>query len=123
MRNKNNRYGYCALALALTMPLSALAASEANGLRVVSARSDVQGKVTMVETRISRALSHHVLSPQHLRIALVAADGSVRAAQERLVGPAQMNRGSARDAYLSAQLDTVAAASDHLVVEWVKAAL
>jgi len=122
--NKHSVRGHgLALALALAATVPVHAASEAHGLRVVAASAHAAAGVTVVETRISRTLANRLLSPQRLRVAIVAADGTVRAEQQRMVGPAQLPRGHAGDRYFSSRLDALVAADDRLVVEWVKTAL
>jgi hypothetical protein len=110
--------------LGLVLALFAASPSHANtvndGLRIVSTQSETRADVTQVETRISRGLQQRWLGVQQLRIALVAADGTVRAEQQRLVGPAQLVRGNTRDIYLTTNLNAVATADERLVVEWVK---
>jgi hypothetical protein len=118
------------LAMVLTTSLASYAetgssqsiATPGNNLRIVSAavREDAGGSV--VETRISRGLANGVIAAQRLRIAIVAADGTVRAEQVQLVGPAQLPRRTARDAYLSTHLNVVAGPDDHLAVQWLKGA-
>ena len=110
-----------ALTLLVVLPVQAVSAN--HGLRVVAVRGQVVAHVTRVETRISRTLSTRVLAPQRLRVAIIGADGSVRAAHVRVVGAAQLARGSARDAVLVTRLNAVAAPDDRLVVEWVTASL
>ena len=105
--------------LVAVLPVQAVSAN--HGLRVVAVRGQVVAHVTRVETRISRTLSTRVLSPQRLRVAIISADGRVRAV--RVVGAAQLARGSARDAVLVTRLDAVAAPDDRLVVAWVTASL
>ena len=108
-----------ALTLVVVLPIQVVSAN--HGLRVVAVRGQVVAHVTRVETRISRTLSTRVLSPQRLRVAIISADGRVRAV--RVVGAAQLARGSARDAVLVTRLDAVAAPDDRLVVAWVTASL
>ena len=115
--------GGLGLALALLAASPSHANTVSDGLRIVSTHSETRSDVTRVETRISRGLQQRSLGAQHLRVALVAADGTVRAEQQRLVGPAQMARGNTRDLYLTTNLNAVASADERLVVEWVKVAL
>lgn len=90
-----------------------------SGLRVVSTRVRQEGSASVVETRISRGLANGLLSPHRLRVAIVAADGAVRAEQVRLLGPAQLPHGRSRDAFLSTRFDVAAARDEHVLVEWV----
>ena len=115
--------GGLGLALALLAASPSHANTVSDGLRIVSTHSETRSDVTRVETRISRGLQQRSLGAQHLRVALVAADGTVRAEQQRLVGPAQMARGNTRDLYLTTNLNAVASADERLVVEWVNVAL
>lgn len=92
------------------------------GLRVVSAIMHQQAGTSVVETRISRGLANRVIAPQQLRIAIVAADGAVRAERVQFVGPAQLARNSSRDAHLSTRLNAVVGPNERLVVQWLGAA-
>lgn len=112
-----------ALALALAIALPAQAAGDAAALRVVSTHSEVHDGATSVQARVTRTRAARVLTPQRLRIAIVAADGSVRAEQQREIGPAQLSRRGTRDLFLTAQLNAVASGDERVVVEWVKPAL
>ena len=123
MNDKMIKHNVLGLALALAVTLPAQAANESHGLRVVAVHGYGLGRITLVEARISRTLANRVLSPQRLRVAIVAADGTVRAERQRLVGPAQMTRGSARETYLTTQLEVLAAPQDRLVGEWVTTTL
>lgn len=115
--------GGIGMALALLAASPSHAGSVHDGLRVVSTHSETQSNVTRVETRISRGLQQRWLGTHQLRIALVAADGTVRAEQQRVVGPAQLVRGNTRDIYLTTDLNAVAKADERLVVEWLHVAL
>lgn len=97
-------------------------ATAAAGLRVVSTHVRREGSVSVVETRISRGLANGLISPQRLRVTILAADGAVRAEQVQRVGPAQLGHGRSRDAYLSTRFTIAAAPNDHVLVEWVRAA-
>ena len=122
--NKNqNTVRALVVAAALFGAAQTQASDTSHGLRVVSSQRIDSQQGTRVETRLSRNLSNRVLSAQHLRVALIAADGSVRAEQRRVVGPAQMPRQNARDIYVTSELNAVAAPDDRLTVEWVSAAL
>lgn len=121
MKAKLSRHGLRALGIALAMAscASAHAAEPSRALRVVSSRLVDTGAGVQVETRVSRTLRNTLLTSRQLRIALVAADGSVRAEQRRVVGPAQLSRHGARDAFLSVALNTKPEPQDHLEVEWL----
>lgn len=116
------------LALSVSPPLQAEAlmlggdARLADGLRLVSAQTTNGVGLTTIQARVSRKRANDLLVPQHLRLAIVAADGTVRAEQQRVVGPAQLPRGSGRDGYISVTLPAMVAADDHVVVEWLTAA-
>ena len=118
-----NGMGGIGMVLALLAASPSHAGSVHDGLRVVSTHSETRSDVTRVETRISRGLQQRWLGAHHLRIALVAADGPVRAEQQRVVGPAQLVRGNTRDIYLTTDLNAVATADERLVVEWLHVAL
>ena len=121
MTSKSNKQGLRALGLACAMAasVSAHAAQSGDGLRVVSSRIIETGAGARVEARVSRTLHDTVLAPRELRIALIGADGSVRAEQRRWMGPAQLPRHSARDAYVSVALDAAPGPQDRLEVEWL----
>lgn len=124
MNGKPSKSALCALTVALALGAGASqAADQSAGLRVVSTRLVEAGAGTQVETRISRSLANGLLTPRLLRIALVAADGSVRAEQRRVVGPAQLSRHSARDVYLRTELNAAAQPQDRLQVEWLTSRL
>ena len=107
------------LGVALLVSTQGQAADTANGLRVVSFSQVVSADTTRVETRVSRGLSNRLLSPQQLRVAIIGADGSVRAEQRRTLGPAQLARGSARDVYVKTEINAVAGPDERLDVAWV----
>ncbi|MCC6706301.1 MAG: hypothetical protein IT492_01955 [Gammaproteobacteria bacterium] len=120
MNSKPSKQVLCALAMALVLGAGASHAAEpSHGLRVVSSRLIESGDRARVETRITRSLANGLLAPQQLRVALIAADGSVRAEQRRVVGPAQLPHHSARDAYLRTELSVAAQPQDRLQVEWL----
>ena len=60
--------------------------------------------------------------PRRLQVAIVGADGALRAEQVQHVGPAELLRRSVRDAYLRARLNAVAGPDDSLAVQWLGAA-
>lgn len=125
MNSKTARHGLCVLAVAgaLLGATQSQATEVKHGLRVVSFARVETGQGTRVETRISRSLTNRLLSAQQLRVAIVAADGSVRAEQRRAIGPAQLARHNGRDLYVTTDLNVVAGPDDHLSVEWVSTTL
>jgi hypothetical protein len=120
MKSKPSKQGLCAPGLALMLAaVSGHAADQGYPLRVVSSQLVAADKGVSVTTRISRSLTNSLLAPRQLRIALLAADGSVRDEKRRFVGPAQLARHSARDVYLVTALDVAPQAQDRLQVEWL----
>jgi hypothetical protein len=97
-------------------------ASLNHGVAVVGAQADAANGRVAVEARVNRSRASGVLAPQTLRVALVGADGAVRAQAEQIVGPAQLPRRNSRDAHLSLSLAVEAAPSDRVVIDWVKPA-
>ena len=126
-RNSHNTLRGLGLAMALTTSLATHAganlpqsnAAPGNGLRVVSAAMHEDARASVVVTRISRGLVNSVIAPQRLRIAIVGADGAVRAELFHLIGPAQLPRRTARDAYLSTRMNVVAGPQDRLELQWL----
>lgn len=120
MNAKQSMQGLRWLGLALGMAGAVCAqASEPQGLRLVSSQLTASAAGARVEARVSRTLGNSLLTPQQLRVALVAVDGSVRAEQRHVVGPAQLPRHGIRDAYLSFALGVAPAPDDRLEVEWL----
>ena len=97
-------------------------ATSKQGLRVVSATMQQEAGVSVVDVRISRGLVNGIIVPRRLHIAIVGADGALRAEQVQYVGPAQLPRRSVRDAYLRTRLKAVAGPDDRLAVQWLGAA-
>ena len=106
-------------ALAANPPVTNLA-DLSNGLSVVNASAATTADAVTVTARVNRARMSQVVVPQRLRFAVVASDGTVRAAQERMIGPAQLPRRNSREAHLVVTLATALAPNDRVVVEWTK---
>ena len=132
MNSKNclHRVRDLGLATVLVASLSAHAdatlpksnATSNQGLRGVSATMQQEADVSVVDVRISRGLANGIIVPRRLHIAIVGADGALRAEQVQYVGPAQLPRRSVRDAYLRTRLKALAGPDDRLAVQWLSAA-